>query len=306
MTSYGIQFRLPIHEADGITIAVILCRSNGHHFGLFLTRDGEGKDPKRPRYFTGCVYSESHTRPATYAARMVDLGDDIYKLTFNGKRVEATWRTIYVVPTPSDLDYGDRTTPSLMLNCNPASRFHIPRWLIARLTNLQFEISQVRDTEALQVIVILHRLNGDTSIFVSLGLCSANCGSDNRPHLWAKVDVMFLTTVSTFTHDCSKDHLESESWVARSKDFGEAERRVRLSLIPSTRMSESVLEVHLELFGRVFENIIRDAGVSFPSLADIERGAPRAIGAPTPTDPAASSQPPSPSQTESVASALSS
>ncbi|PIL26315.1 hypothetical protein GSI_12071 [Ganoderma sinense ZZ0214-1] len=276
VTNYGIQFRLPIYEADGITIAVILCRGNGRHIGMFLTRDSEGKDPTRPRYFTGCAYSEPSTGPATYVARLADLGDDLYGLTFNGKPVNASWRTIYVVPAPSALDYEDRTIPSLILNCNPVSRFRIPRWLIARLTDLQFEFDQIRNSKDLQVVTILHRHKGDNYIFVSLGSCTKHCGSDSRPspRLWAKVDVAFLATVDTFDHDCSEDHLDSESWTTRSKVFGDADRRVRLSFVPSTRMLATVLEVHLELLGSVFEEMLRDPAVSFPSLEDLERAIP--------------------------------
>ena len=45
--------------------------------------------------------------------------------------------------------------------------------------------------------------------------------------------------------------------------------------MPSARMSESVLEIHLELFGRVFEDMLQEAAISFPSRADIENDRPR-------------------------------
>ena len=289
MTSYGIQFRLPVHEADGITIAVTLCQGSGRHYGLFLTRDNKGKDPKRPRYFTGCVYQRpSTTGSATYVARLADLGDDLYNLTFNGKPVQASWRTIYVVPTASDLDSSSATAPNLILNCGTASRFRVPRWLIARFTTLQFEVDQVRNTDALQVVRILHR--SKARIFVSLGSCNGQHDGDGDgdkpttdngeaennntkpPELWAKVDVVSLIDMDSFTHDCAMDHLSSESWASQSKVFGDADRKVRLSFSPSTRMSESVLVIHTELFGSTFEEMMRDSNISIPSLDDLKSG----------------------------------
>ncbi|KAM5539582.1 hypothetical protein V8D89_006691 [Ganoderma adspersum] len=289
VTSYGIQFRLPVHEADDITIAVTLCQGSGRHYGLFLTRDNKGKDPKRPRYFTGCVYQRpSTTGSATYVARLADLGDDLYNLTFNGKPVQASWRTIYVLPTASDLDSSSATAPNLILNCGPTSRFRVPRWLIARFTTLQFEVDQVRNTDALQVVRILHR--SKARIFVSLGACtgqrdgegdspnddpkSDNAEAENvkPPQLWAKVDVVSLIDMDSFTHDCATDHLSSASWATQSKVFGDAERKVRLSFSPSTRMSESVLVIHTELFGSTFEEMLRESNISIPSLDDLRKG----------------------------------
>ncbi|KAI1782205.1 hypothetical protein LXA43DRAFT_847400, partial [Ganoderma leucocontextum] len=204
-----------------------------------------------------------------YVARIADLGDDLYNLTFNGKRIEATWRTIYVVPTASDLDSGSTTASNLIINCNPASRFRIPRWLIARFTTLQFEVYQIWNTEMLQVVRILH--HSKAHIFVSFGSCTEHQDPDKPPLLWAKIDVVSLIDMLTFTHDCSEDHLNAESWATCSKVFGDADRKVQLSLMPSTRMSESRLVIHMELFGKTFEEMLREASVSFPSLDDLKR-----------------------------------
>ena len=67
----------------------------------------------------------------------------------------------------------------------------------------------------------------------------------------------------------------TESQATLSKDFGDADLKARLSFVPSARMSESVLEIHLELFGRVFEDMLQEAAISFPSRADIENDRPR-------------------------------
>ncbi len=309
VTSYGVKLRLPIHEADGITIAVILCQDRGRHCGLFLRRDRHGKDPMRPRYIIGCIYTQpdkgSHS---PFVARMADLGDDLYNHTFNGKPVKASWRTIYLVPTPPDSDLGPTTMPNLIINCNPASKFRVPRWLIARFIALQFRMWQLRDTETLQVLEFFHY--SMAHIYVSLGSCTEHDDGchNTHPRLWAKVDVLAATVdLNTFTHNCSKDHLDSKSWATRSRVFGDANRAMRLSFTPSTRMLDSVLVVHLELFGRVFEERVEDPGARlsriFPPLADIERDTPR----PTPSDPITSSRPqPSSLQITSVASQRSS
>ena len=272
-TSYGVELRVPIYEVDGITIAVILCTADGRNVGLFLTRDATGKDPKRPRYFVTCVYSSPLTGgSARYVARMTDLGDDLYNLTFNRKPVRAAWRTIYVVPAPSDFDSGSTTAPNLTVNCNPVSRFHVPRWLIARLIALRFEVEQIRDTEALQIVEILRR-SPAISIYLFLGSCAERHDRDPEkpPVLWAKIDMQIHPGMDIFTHDCSEDHIDSESWATRSKVFGDTDRKVRLSFTPSTQMSESVFVIHLELFGRIFEQMLQDAAVSFPSLTDLAK-----------------------------------
>ena len=278
VTSYGVKLRLPVYEADGITIAVVLCQGGRwRHFGLFLTRDATGKDPKRPRYFAGCRYSRPETGTVPYVARMADLGDDLYNLTFNRKQVKASWRTIYVVPTASDLDFGNTTTPYLLLNCNPASRFRIPRWLIARLIALQFRVFEVRNTETLQVLSFF--CDYTARIYISLGSCVDHRDLSNPSPLWAKLDINHPTVyLDAFTHNCFEDHIDSESWATGSKVFGDADRSVLLSLSPSGRMSDSVLVIHLELFGRVFEQMLHEAGdssLSLSSAADLESHRPR-------------------------------
>ncbi len=269
VTSYGVKLRLPVATVDNTTIAVMLvCAGDGRHFGLFLTRDPSAKDPKRPRYFTGCDFTQSATGTASFLARLADLGSDLYNLTFNGKRVEATWRTIYIVPTASHFDTGSATMPSLLINSNPGSRFRIPRWLVSRLVTLQFEVDQVRNTDMLQVVRVVHRSQG--RIWISLGTCTSHHDHDEPPPLWAKVDIVRYIDPKTFPHDCSEDHVDSASWATRSKDFGDAERSVRLSLTPSTRMPDSKFLISLELFGSTFEELLQDAAISFPSLADLE------------------------------------
>ncbi len=272
-TSYGVQFRLPVATVDGITIAVMLCQAGERHFGLFLTRDPSGKDPQRPRYFVGCNFTKSATVSSKYLARMCELGDDLYNLALNGKPVKASWRTIYVVPTTSHLYSENATSPTLLINSNPTSRFHVPRWLVDRFTAVQFEVEEMTFSETLHVVSFVHRSEG--RFFVSLGTCAEHrdLGPDTPPSLWAKVVILAYGKPDAFTHDCSEDHLDSKSWAARSKVFGGANfRKARLSFTSSPRMPETAIVIHLEPFGSVFERLLQEAGIPFPSLADLEEG----------------------------------
>ena len=265
----------------------MLCQRNGRHCGLFLTRDRMGKDPQRPRYFVGrSYYTGSSIGSAGYLSRMCDLGEDLRHLTFNGKPVNAAWRTVYVVPTPSDLDSMSSPGPDLLINCNSpsGSRFHLPRWLVDRFTTLQFEVDQMVNSQELHVVRFAHRSEG--RIFVSLGSCGQHHDADNRPLLWAKVDLMSLSTPKRFVHNCSEDHIDSNSKFFGS---GDADRNVRLSFMPSRTGTglDMTLIIHLELFGRVFKKMLKEAGISFPSLADLRKNAP---GHAAPDAPVTSSQ----------------
>ncbi|PIL26326.1 hypothetical protein GSI_12082 [Ganoderma sinense ZZ0214-1] len=252
VTSYGIELLVPICETDEATIAVILCQHKGQNIGLFLTRDAGGEDPTRPRYVTGCSCTKPDTGSAQFSARLANLGDDLYNLTFKGKPVKASWQTVYIVPTISDLYSSYSNTPKLTINCNPASRFRIPRWLIAQFTTQKFKVKQITDRDTLQALEIYG--NGVVRIKVSFGSCIQHRGHDTNEtgKLWAKVDVLlYYADMDTFIHNCSEDHIDSESWATRSKFFGDPDRGVRLSLMPSTRMSESCFVIHLELLGNV-------------------------------------------------------
>ena len=277
VTSYGVKLRVPIYEGDGLTIAVILCQLNGRHWGLFLRRDSQGKDPRRPRYFTSCVYTKLDTGSARFISRLADLGDDLYNLTFNGKPIKASWRTIYVVPTPSDLDSANSTTPNLIMNCSSASVFRVPRWLIAQFTALQFQVGLFENSETLHGVYFTHP-GIATAVDVFLGLCVEH--PDHKPHqpplVWAKGRVRFpLGVRGPYKHNCYEDHLGSESWATRSKVFGDADREVRLSLRQSTvltRTSDVKFEIRLELLGRVFKETFPDSESLpiFSSLTDVE------------------------------------
>ena len=280
MTSYGIQFRLPVATIDGLTIAVILCEASGRHFGLFLTRDDRGKDPRRPRYFVGCDYKDPRRGSESFLARMCDLGGNLYNLTFRGKRVEASWRTIYIIPTASDLDSESVTSPNLLINCNPLSRFRLPRWLVDRFIALGFDVDEYIYTPTCHVVGFVQRSAGFHRIFVCLGTCTVpeHHDPDTPAPLWAKLSVT-LTRGSPEefrAHDCAEDHLDSESWASRSKVFGDANNTVRLSFRSlykrvSALSDTTPVQIHLELPGSALE----DAQLSFPSLADIKRNSPR-------------------------------
>lgn len=202
---------------------------------------------------------------------MCDLGGDLHKLTFNGKRVKASWSTIYIVPTATDLDSESANSPSLLMNCHPGSLFQLPRSLVDRFIGLQFEVDEVLPAyiDTLKIVSFVHRSQG--RIYVGLGTCKEHHGPD-KPPLWAKAFVTTLVSPRGFTHDCSQDHLDSEAWALRSRTFGDADRTVRLSFSPSRRrLPEISAIIHLELSGHRFEEMLREASISFPSLVDHKR-----------------------------------
>ena len=299
VTTYGVKLRVPIHEVDGLTIAVILCQWNGRNCGLVLTRDSEGKDPKRPRYFAGCRYTDPNTGPARYIARLADLGDDLYNLTFNGKPVVASWRTIYVVPTASDLDSINSTSPDLIMNCSPASRFRVPRWLIAQFTALQFKVGLFENSRTFHGLYFMHT-GMSTSVDVFLGLCLEHPDHkpDQPPLVWAKARVQSPPILrDIYKHNCCEDHLDSESWATHSKVFGDADHSVRLSLRPSTVLTQRPgikFEIHLELLGPVFKEKFPDyeSLPIFSSMADVDVEMATPCTTPN-SDSATSSRPPS-------------
>ena len=277
-TSYGVQCRLPVATVDGVTIAVILCESRGRHVGLFLTKDVRGKDPQRPRYFTGCDYTRSTAGSnARHLARMCDLGDDIDNLTFNKKPFHASWSTIYIVPSPSHFVFENAISPILRMNHNPDSRFQLPRWLVDRFIGLQFEVDELTHSDSLQVTSIIHR--SGSHIYMCLGTCKEHRGF-GKPPLWANLLTQTPPVVDPqvlSSHDCSRDHLGSESWAMRSRTFGDAEQTVRMSFTQSRRrLPEMAVLIHLELSGHGFQEMLQGSGISFPSLADHER-APRCL-----------------------------
>lgn len=199
-------------------------------------------------------------------------------------------------------DPGSPTIPNLIMNCNPSSPFRIPRWLIARFIALQFKVTQFRNEKKLHVLRFFDGI--DTHLYLSHGSCAEHSNLEHDV-FWVKADVSHVNSIVsfTFTHNCSEDHLDSESWATRSKDFGNADREVRVSLTPYTWISGSVFVIHLELLGLVFQERLQESGSQwmFPSLATLKRNTLRT--APSDHAPAPPLQPRTPLQIEQTSSA---
>ena len=283
ITSYGVKLRLPVFESDGVTVAVLLCEDGESHFGLILQRDSEGKDLTRRRYYAGCAYATSKSK-TRQVARMADLGDNLYDLRFNGKRVEARWRTIFIVPSPPDSGSRGATVSNLTINCDPTPAFRFPHWLVSRFAALQFEVYQVENPESHTMIRIFHRTQ--KHLYLLFGICQ-----DRPRSRWAKIIISRSRPLAS--HDCSKDHIDS--WTAQSKDFyGGAGETARLSFVPCKRQPETTLVIHVELLGRLYEEMLREAHVSFPSCQRTDQNGRTPPIIPNPQVAFPSSHPPSP------------
>ncbi|TBU24884.1 HET-domain-containing protein [Dichomitus squalens] len=264
VTSNEVELRLPVVDIDGISVAVLLCEDADGHLGLLLTRDPRAIDSTRPRYYTGIESRRSDSGPGN-RVRLATLGRDLNHLRFNGKRIEAKWRTIYIVPSPPEWLSPGSTNAQLTINCTSGSPFRLPHWLVSRFVALQFRVwEDIRTPEFVRMTIM--RTRRAERIWLDLGQCQRDTGAP--PRHWSKVTIshesnyMRHTTVSQ-SHTCSEHHIDS--WPAWSKDFGDADRTVRLSFTPCKRSPETTRVVHIELFGRVYAEMLLEANVSFPS-----------------------------------------
>ena len=291
MTSNDVKLRLPVFDIDGIAVAVLLCEDPDGHLGLLLTRDPRGTDPTRPRYYTGIESRRSDISPG-YRARLAVLGRDLRDLHFNGKRIDARWRTIHITPSPPEWLSPGSTNALLTLNCAPVPPFRFPHWIVSRFVALQFRVWEDITTPELVRVTVM-RPGGAERIWLDLGLCtesaSASAGAGNAgnagtadapngapiPHHWSKVTISYEdnylrhTSVSQ-THSCAEHHIDG--WAAGTKEFGDADRTVRLSFAPCRRSPATTRVVHVELEGRIYCEMLREANVAFPPPGGRRKG----------------------------------
>lgn len=266
MTSYGIKLRLPVFTASGITVAVLLCEdAENHQLGLLLFSEPPRSDPTRPRYYAGCIYRQCQV--SHYAARLVRLGEDLNKLQFDGKRVKATWRTIYIVPSPPDGRSPSATTAQLTINSDLRHPFRLPHWLVSRLLAMGFRVSQFElDSQAGRATRIkVYKAIGGEAIYLDLGICHHDTTAR-----WSKVTMCSEADFKqseevTFAHSCSEHHIDA--WNDRSKVFPDSQldvdRSVRLSFTPcKASLGNPRLVVHIELLGRVYQEMLREVNMT--------------------------------------------
>lgn len=181
----------------------------------------------------------------------------------------AEWRDIVVVDSPPPDK--KEVAPSLCIplhSIEPALPFRIPHWLIGRLTQMGLELQQLRVRskpvagKPLLMMAQFIDISSVESIHIVLGTCMQSPGKRH----WAKALVYCADNWDeawNLWHDCHKDHVAA--WPNWAKDFGVAERTVRLSFSSCKSTPEHTLVVHVELEGRVYNAMKKRTNVELPS-----------------------------------------
>ena len=284
MTSYGVECRLPIFEAHGITVAVLLCRlaHGDDHLGLILTADPSARDPTRRRYHVGARYRDD-TWTNIGVLRLASLGADFYNLRFDGAPVQPQWRTVHIVPAPPDWAAPEASVSRFTLNCGADPPFRLPHTIISKFVALGFTPTQTKGKTASGAITVTRiafsNLYRGETIYLDLGLCrspgsglqTSEQGGDGAR--WARA--MIVSPAGSYgfehpdpgMHDCARHHVDSwPDLEGRTMAFGGADRTVRLSFAPCKVMPETTVVVRVELAGFAYEDMLRGANVVFPPL----------------------------------------
>ena len=283
VTHFGLECRFPIIESGEFTIVVLLCDTGREHLGLLLhPSDNLIQDPSRKRYHTGYGFRTRSGQPGL--ARLISLGNDYYNLRVNGNAVTAKWRDILISDSPPPIKTD--ATPSLCSTLHsiaPAPPFRLPPWLVGALALLGMELSPLRieskpgpaDGKPLLMLASFDDVNTSEGIRLVLGTCaqSPSTPPHSLPH-WAKAmprtsNVWEYDTASLWAHDCREHHIDA--WPRWTKDFGDAERTVRLSFSRSTVIPQhkDTLVVHVELEGNIYNGMKKQKKVVFPSREEI-------------------------------------
>ena len=276
-TSYGVECRFPIIESDGVVVAVLLCDTGREHLGLLLRESNDPiQDPSRKKYYIGRYQPVPFPSPLRYISlveRLISLGPDLYNLRVNGKTVKAEWRDVFISDTfPSAMNHDDvgPTFCAHLHSVTPVPPFRLPQWLISKLTRMEMALLpaypyQPADGEPLNVRAVFEDVDTGEIIWLVLGTCVQSPGS---PSNWAKAMVDYATRPPgsgwdpPASHDCDVHHIKD--WRGWTKDFGDAERTIRLSFSPCKLDPERTLVVHVELEGRVYNAMKGRKNVTFP------------------------------------------
>ena len=271
ITSYGVECHFPIIEADGLTVAVLLCDDNREHIGLLLHPSNVRlQDPSRKKYHVGLGFRTPSGGVAF--ARLISLGNDFYNLRVLGKTVTAEWRDIFIADSPPPIMKDVAPNLCHPLHCIiPAPPFRIPHWLIGRLTQLGMQLRPLQvqskpvDGKPLELSATFENVCAREGIRVILGTCAH---SESQPPLehWAKAMPQSLANwgqKTDFGHDCGEHHVAK--WPGWTKDFGDAERTVRLSFSRCRLTPKYTFVVHVELEGHKYSAMKGEKNVEFPA-----------------------------------------
>ncbi|PIL33593.1 hypothetical protein GSI_04216 [Ganoderma sinense ZZ0214-1] len=267
VTSYGLKCRFPIIESDRLTVAVLLCDNSREHIGLFLHPSNDSlRDPSRRRYNIGHGFRNASNYVGF--ARLVSLGNDFYNLRLRGKPVTAQWRDVFIAdsPPPTKTDVAS-TLCSRLHSIAPAPPFRLPHWLIGRLALVGMELQNLNVEDApadgvpFRMAATFEDVNVDEGLCLILGTCTQ---LPSGPAHWARAIIPQCSApLAPESHDCREHHIHA--WPGRAKDFGDAERTVRLSFSRCTLTPAHTLVVHIELEGRVYNALKERKNIMLPS-----------------------------------------
>ncbi|PIL33560.1 hypothetical protein GSI_04183 [Ganoderma sinense ZZ0214-1] len=284
-TSFGFQCRFPIIESGDLTVAVLLCDNGREHIGLLLHPSHDPvQDPARKKHRSGyCFRTPSG---GVVFSRLISLGNDLYNLRVNGKKATAKWRDILIAESPPP--FTNDVVPLLCHPLNtivPAPPFRIPHWLIGRLmligldpvlpSTMRIAADSVSCGVPLCMTAAFLDANKSECVYLTLGICTRESGP-GRPSHWARVGARWRghygesadgSDLDLGSHKCQEHHIDA--WPGWTRDFGDAERTIRLSFSRCKLSPEHTLVVHMEFAGRVYSARKDQSRVVFPGREEI-------------------------------------
>ena len=263
-----MKCRFPVAKVDGVTIAILPCKWNHRQLGLLLHPAPADKTqgPSPQIYYVSWSFRQ---KPGSRydLFRLASLDGDVHNLCFRGKPVTTTWCNVCVAAHPPTT--GRRDGGHLLQGFVPdvlPTAFRVPRTLMQTLGALEFfprsrTVSwdpASKDTMVIgcdsTTLVEAFRIIFGTCTKVSTKAYSCHwvwAGQHNRAtwgHPWPE-----------YVHDCATDHITA--WPNNTRNFGDAERTIRLKFSPCTQVSDQTLRLDLELVGSVYEEIQRKANI---------------------------------------------
>ena len=272
VTPYGMKCRLPVAEVDGVTIAVLPCQMDDEYLGLLLHQppSEETQIPSRQLYYISWTFRDPQVSEYLIL-RQACLGGDFNNLQFRGKPVTPTWCDIYIAIHPATI--GRRDGAHLLQHFVPdvaPSPFQIPRTLMQTLVALNFFPDSTMVLQSPEsddaMIVLLQNSNLLEAVHIHLGMCTKISTEESPAYHWAWASQNNSATwgklSQKYVHDCATDHIRD--WPNSTREFGDAERTIRLVFNPSTHAPEWTLVLSLGLSGRVYKEIQENANVYLP------------------------------------------
>ena len=281
VTALGLKCRFPMADVEGMSVAVLLSQSGyssenpAVYFGLLLAQAPNNmfQDPVRKTYFVSWMFDNGAS-----SFRLADLGNDLYNLKLRGKTFKATWRDVYIRTSPGREDKADPANSLLTFSpdrFDGVVPFRVPRWLVGAMMSLGLNPLSQR-TPTYTAVSFCHPHYPESANLV-FGLCEKKPRDDGSPQHWARATPQ--PGVYAFDgymwesqdHDCATDHVET--WgPARTRDFGDAERTIRVTFTPCRLEPRTTLVLHVELRGDAYEDLQRSANFFIPPYgADMSR-----------------------------------